>query len=276
MVKINGQDFGHEYFPNHEAVYKKVNLNEDENTITMKFENNGDIATVFMAAAYIRNNVANGKLILDMPYIPYSAMDREINDQLFSLELFGQIINSLNFDAVNVMDPHNKDVTIKCINNIYFTDINEYIHKVIDDFKPDVIFFPDKGAMAKYPKELDLKGLPIIHGKKSRALEDKGRLLTMEVIHDDVDVEGKRVLIIDDICRKGGTFILGASELKKLGVGEIALYVSHCEACIFDGHVLDTDSPISRVYTNDSEPEILKARNYDVENYKKFKKVTLL
>lgn len=277
MVTINNEQFPSEYFLNQEAIYKKTTLNPDGNTITMKFEDNRDITNMIMAAAWIRDELGEDTpIILDMPYVPYSAMDREINDQIFSLKLFGQEVEKLHFKQVIVLDPHNKDVLEQYVSNIVYMDINKYTSEAIKRFMPNVIFFPDKGAMIKYPSIVDTKGIPVIHGNKRRELSDRGRLATYEVVTDGVDIKGKRILIIDDICRKGGTFDWAGTELKKLGVGEIGLYVSHCEACIFDGKLLNEDSPISIIYTNDSEPAFLTVGRSSKENLKKIQKIVVL
>lgn len=277
MVTINNELFPSEYFLNQEAIYKKTTLNPDGNTITMKFEDNRDITNMIMAAAYIRDELGEDTpIILDMPYVPYSAMDREINDQIFSLKLFGKEIERLGFKKVIVLDPHNQEVLEQYVSNIQYLDINRYTSRVIDEFKPDIIFFPDKGAMIKYPSIVDTQGITVMHGNKKRALAERGRLATYEVITNGEDITGKRILIIDDICRKGGTFVWAGGELKKLGVADIALYISHCEACIFDGNLLDDNSPVSIIYTNDSEPAFIKASKASDSNIKKSKRIKVI
>lgn len=275
MLNINGQAFGNEYFGNNEAIYKDADLNDAENTITLKFEDNRDIANLVMAVEYIRDEKKDCNINLEIPYLPYSGMDRKINNQVFSLKIFAQVLNKLNFSRVTVLDLHNEEVADKLINNIEHSNINYYIGRAIDDFKPDVLYFPDKGAMAKYPHIVDTHGLPVIHGNKVRDLNNKGKIISYETVTDGVDIEGKRILVIDDICRKGGTFTWAASELKKLGVSDIALYISHCETGIFDGNVLDNESPVTKVYTNDSEPGFIKLMDKE-GNIEKSKKICLL
>lgn len=64
-------------------------------------------------------------------------------------------------------------------------------------------------------------------------------------------VAGSTVLIVDDICSRGGTFTHTAKALKDAGADEIYLYVTHCENTIRDGSVL-TDGLITHVFTSDS------------------------
>ena len=64
-------------------------------------------------------------------------------------------------------------------------------------------------------------------------------------------VKDRNILIVDDICSKGGTFTYTAKALKAVGANEIYLYVTHCEPTIYKGSVL-TDGLIDKVFTTDS------------------------
>ena len=64
-------------------------------------------------------------------------------------------------------------------------------------------------------------------------------------------VNGKDVLIIDDICSRGGTFYHSAKALKEAGAKNIYLYVTHCENTILEGELL-TSGLIEKVYTTNS------------------------
>ena len=74
------------------------------------------------------------------------------------------------------------------------------------------------------------------------------------------------VLIVDDICSKGGTFYHSAKKLKELGAKNIYLYVSHCENTILEGDLL-TSGLIEKVFTTDSifrkEHEKIEVMSYE-------------
>ena len=59
----------------------------------------------------------------------------------------------------------------------------------------------------------------------------------------------KSVIIRDDICSYGGTFVAAAKELRARGVESITLVVTHCENNILKGEVFDY---IDKVITTDS------------------------
>lgn len=265
MVRINNVTFGNKMFPNRERVYVEVPLSSESNTIQFLWESDSDIGVMLMAIQYIRNNVPDtAKLNLEMPYIPYSAMDRWINDQIPSAIYFARFVNDLGFDEISVLDPHSQVVMTQLgfgKANIIQIDLQSIIDKVISDVSPDFVYYPDKGAYSKYPNIIDTHGIRSFHGYKHRDLANKGKL-SPEMQVDLCGIEarklnGSKVLIIDDICRKGGTAYYAAKNLKQMGVAEVYLYVSHCEDCIEQGEIFNTDE-INRVYTTDSEYQICK------------------
>lgn len=77
-----------------------------------------------------------------------------------------------------------------------------------------------------------------------------GKIERLELTEPE-KVNGRNILIVDDICSRGGTFTHTAKALKEAGAEEVMLYVTHCENTILKGTVL-TDGLISRVFTTDS------------------------
>jgi ribose-phosphate pyrophosphokinase len=75
------------------------------------------------------------------------------------------------------------------------------------------------------------------------------------------EIKGSKILIIDDICSRGGTFYFSAKKLKELGAKEVYLYVTHCENTIFEGEIF-TSGLIEKVYTTNS---ILRKTNEKIE-----------
>ena len=59
------------------------------------------------------------------------------------------------------------------------------------------------------------------------------------------------VLIVDDICSKGGTFYHSAKKLKALGAKNIYLYITHCENTILEGDLINSGL-IKEIYTTDT------------------------
>lgn len=256
MLYVNGIPFGDVEFGNGEAIYKKPLLSNECNNIEMVFEDNRDIANLCMAATYLDMDKPKAIKTLTMHYVPYSRMDREIGDQLFSLKYFAGLVNNLGFSKVYVMDAHSKETTDR-ITNVTEVSIDNAVQRAIDTFHPDFLFFPDKGAKDRYAETLNAvitNYVPHFFGSKKRDLNNKGKIIGYELNFNKISPEmilGSRILIIDDLCSRGGTFMAAAEQLKKAGAEHIGLYVTHCEKCIFDGSIFKTDL-IEQVFTTNS------------------------
>jgi ribose-phosphate pyrophosphokinase len=184
-------------------------------------------------------------------------MDRVKNpEDVFTLKYFAELLNSLELDRVTVLDPHSS-VSEALINNLDVVNATPYLLKTLvklsaSGVKNLIAFYPDAGAMSRYS---GLVNLPYTFGIKRRNWET-GKIEGLDVVadHDDDDVNpitGKDILIVDDICSRGGTFYHSAKKLKELGAKDIYLYVSHCENTILEGELLDGDL-IKKVFTTDS------------------------
>ena len=221
-------------------------LKEEYLTIRWDYENEGELATLIFITRHLQEN-SDAKLILEMPYIPNARMDRVNNpDEVFTLKYFAQTINDLHFYAVRVLDPHS-DVSKALFNNLFEMKVNLFIQNAINDYEPDVLFMPDEGAHKRYSTFFNLPSTFGIKLRDWRTGEIKDYHLA-----DPEMIKGKRVLIVDDISSRGGTFYHAGMLLHKEGAKAIGLYVTHCEKTIKDGFVLDPEkSHIDTVYTAD-------------------------
>ena len=274
MVKLNGSIFGYKYFGNGEINFEDCAISA-ENKIEFSFTSNDDILALQIAVEYIRDTNPDSTIEVEFRYLPYSAMDRKMGNQLFTLKYLANIINKLEVDTISVFDAHNMEVLSKLIPGVEYSSISRYTNFVIKAFKPDFIYFPDKGAYKKYPSMISTHGIPTGYGNKVRDINDKGKIVEYNVVTDGFNFEGKRVLIIDDICSRGGTFIHAATELKKLGASEVGLYVSHCEEGILSSGLLERDSIIDKIYTTSSENKFIDVM-FRMKNDIDDKKITIL
>ena len=94
-------------------------------------------------------------------------------------------------------------------------------------------------------------GYKYIYGNKKREW-GTGKILGTEIMNPyNIDLTGKRILMVDDICSRGTTFVKSAEALRPYDVKEVFLYVTHCENTILEGEVL-TSGLIERVFTTNS------------------------
>jgi len=252
MITINGYPIGTKCYPNNERIFETSDIlnlafNIKKFTIEMKYTTDIDISMLSMVKRYIDDTIENPEVTLIMKYVPYSRMDRNIDGYMFSLKYFCKMINDLNFHKVMVLDAHS-NVTIALLDRCVEIDVDQYINKVFNKVNIDYVFYPDNGSMIRYSKTLKTVK-PYFYGNKKRDLSN-GKIINYELI-DCPDIQGKNILIIDDLCAYGGTFQLAAQKLKDKGAKDIRLYVSHCENSIYKGELIKSDL-ISRVYTTDS------------------------
>lgn len=121
-------------------------------------DSDGIMATCLLKNA-IDNIMLNKDVELIMSYIPYGRQDRVCNEgEAFSLKVFTNIINSLNFSKVITLDPHS-DVSTALINNCVAVPISQGVFLAMTFFKDfeDVlerctIVSPDAGAEKKIQK----------------------------------------------------------------------------------------------------------------------------
>ncbi len=188
---------------------------------------------------------------LSLGYVPYARQDRVCNPgEALSIKVFCDMINFMNFDKVFILDPHS-DVTPALLNNCIIREpatilSSSTLIRDLMDGKVTLVA-PDAGATKKVEKVAQhFGGLEVIQGFKKRDLAT-GALSGFGYIGD---VVGKDLLIVDDICDGGGTFLGLATKLYDGGAKSIELYVSH--GIFSKGIDCLLDTCFERIYTTNS------------------------
>lgn len=243
MIKIDNIIIDQNHFPDGTLLTKFPYNGDDCINIKWNYENDAELFTLICA----RRHYASQKAILTMPYIPHARMDRvKSHEDVFTLKYFCEVINSLNFEAVLVLDPHS-NVAPALLNNVGFIPVDSHINNVLRDFDSNLaLFYPDEGAMKRYAHTFVM---PFAFGMKRREWET-GKILGLDILQSE-NIVGKDVLIIDDICSRGGTFYHSAKALLEAGAASVSLYITHCENTILEGEIF-TSGLIRQVYTTDS------------------------
>ena len=182
---------------------------------------------LILTDAYKRHYMRNPRVCI--PYIPYARQDRVANDgEALSIKVFADIINAQNYRCVYVMDPHS-DVSTALINNcVVIKQINdEYLKSIVPNYDERfyVVLAPDAGSFKRLGKAI--KEVPLIYATKQRDTRT-GALSNVEIHTGGVDLGSRTILVVDDICDGGGTFLLLAEALRKAGIhNDLELYVTH-------------------------------------------------
>lgn len=144
-------------------------------------------------------------------YLMGSRMDRVMDfNRPLTLKVVLSMLNLTNQDVVRVFGPHNLFAITRYTNaNIWEWDSDEWEDHIPDedDFQ---IVIPDTGAADRY----DLTSDDIIC-KKIRDVKT-GNILSIKVENPDIIQHKKPLLIIDDLCDGGGTFVGVAEAIRKI------------------------------------------------------------
>lgn len=197
---------------------------------------------------HLRDYYPNWYYVLHVPYFPNARMDRVKNkDEVFTLKWFAEFINGMWFDEVHILDPHS-DVCMALITHAVADSPEPFIESALSKLedKNVLVCYPDEGSAKRYASMLGREYVFCIKHRDWRTGNIEGLELTAPE-----KVKGRNILIVDDICSKGGTFTYTAKALKAAGANEIYLYVTHCEPTIYKGSVL-TDGLIEKVFTTNS------------------------
>lgn len=208
-------------------------------------DSDGIMALALVKDALDRNSEVT-EVMLNLPYIPYARQDRVCNDgEALSIKVFANMINSMGFAEVSVNDPHS-DVAPALIDNCSIVEQWVFANTVRGDFKHVTLVSPDYGATKKTEKLAQIWDCEVIQGVKKRDTKT-GNLSGFDYYGN---VEGKHLLIVDDICDGGGTFIGLTEKLLEGGAETVSLFVTH--GIFSKGVDVLLDNGIHTIYTTDS------------------------
>lgn len=251
MIYLNDKKINIKKFPNGESLIsaEDLNISEEINIIKLKFESDNDITHLIFLKGHLDELKVRCKLII--AYMPYSRMDRTEGMTVFTLKYLCKLINNLNFEDVSIYEPHS-DVSVALLDRVKVINMsemltNKVLKKFVDEKEPVYLVYPDAGAAKRYGKQIEYG--KVLTANKER--DFKTGFINKLDINGTVESKNFKAIIVDDLCSKGGTFILTATKLREMGASEICLVVTHCEDTIFDGDILKNDL-ITKVFTTNS------------------------
>lgn len=159
---------------------------------------------------------------LQIYYLMSMRMDRVISyNEAFSLSIVTGLINGMGAESVNVLEPHSSKVEQLIDNywgNITFT---------MPNFTGYIPIFPDAGAIIRY----EYMGDHVLTCSKRRNPET-GKIEEIIIenpeLLDNEETFSKPLVVIDDLCDAGGTFVGIAKKIKEISPNRrLAIYVTH-------------------------------------------------
>lgn len=173
-------------------------------------------------------------IVVDVLYLPYARQDRVCSPgEAFSLEVIVNLLDTMDVTAINFWDIHNSDETLNLFNNTFVHETEIYdifaYYKFLDGFDLGnlILCAPDLGAANKVHDIMKFFNLGNpIQFEKDRCPET-GKILGVTLHKYNRNTKDCNILVIDDICDGGRTFIEVAKELRKHTTEKLYLYVTH-------------------------------------------------
>lgn len=201
-------------FPDGEKQLVLNGLNrKDTVEIICRIKSSDDLFLLMQCADILkRQEVTVERLVI--PYLMSMRNDRVISyNGAYTLKIVADCINLLNAEKVYITEAHSSKTTKlirNCIN--YYDAINL---KLSIDY---TVCYPDKGAA-------DRSGLEALFCQKVRDMDDPS-IITTEVVNPSF-FKGGAIVVKDDLCDGGGTFLSIAPKLRELNPTELILCVTH-------------------------------------------------
>lgn len=155
------------------------------------------------------------EVTLVMPYLPYSRQDRVCSEGEANSKKQLLLLLKLYYPSIVTMDAHSG------AHSQYYENVEIDINSLVSKYKATAVVFPDTGAFEKYYSKLP--NIKHAYGVKRR--DSEGNITNYELVSKEELSSNDIVLVVDDICDGGKTFLELAKLLPK--TKERHLHVTH-------------------------------------------------
>ncbi|NQY05809.1 MAG: ribose-phosphate pyrophosphokinase [Flavobacteriaceae bacterium] len=215
--------------------------------ITHRINSFNDLGLLLIATDALKR-MGVKQIELFIPYFPGARQDRlMISGEPLTVKVYAELINAQGYEKIQVFDPHS-EVTTALLDDVEVIENYDLVKQSLTKLSGDIVLIsPDGGALKKiYKVSKYLGGIPVMECSKKRNVTT-GQLSGFTVYEEDLT--GKHGVIVDDICDGGGTFLGLATELKKKGIEQLSLIVSHG---IFSKGFEELNQHFDQVFTSNS------------------------
>lgn len=232
-------------------VHARTTLSTTSFKITARIKDSDTLMAFMLTVDAMRRIYPTANIHAVIPYFPYARQDRVCNTgEALSVKVVASMINSLELERVYVLDPHSS-VTPALINNVIVMGPGKYVKQAADKIASNIeaglwLMAPDQGA---YKKVFDIAASGEYSGFLSAIKDRDPKTMAIKSVQIQGDVKGKHILIVDDICDGGRTFLELGRILREREAASIHLFVTHA---IFSYGTSSLSELFDSVYTTDS------------------------
>lgn len=219
-------------------------------TVWADIRNDSDVVELVLLLNAVRGaSGASPELQLCLPYLPYARADRRfVKGDCYGLGAFVDMLTSGgNVDKIVTLDVHSP----ACPLVVSISPLPLICHSIRhilagSDGKGMVtVLLPDKGAVTRY----DFTGLPVDVKNCDKKRDSATGKLSGFVVPEKFTTQP--VLLVDDICDGGGTFVGIADALRIQERTDIELYL-YVTNGIFSRGFGELKQRFKRIFTSDS------------------------
>jgi ribose-phosphate pyrophosphokinase len=203
-----------------------------------------------------------GRINAVIPYYGYARQDRKTKArEPITAKLVANLLTTAGADRVVGMDLHAGqiqgyfDIPVDHLSAVPI--LAEYFRDIVDE--DTVIVSPDLGGVTRARQFANILDLPIAIIEKRRPKAN-----VSEVMNVIGDIEGKNVILVDDIIDTAGTIVKAASVLKSFGAKKVYGCATHG---VLSGPALDRihNSELEKFVISDTIPLSEMARIDKIE-----------
>lgn len=200
----------------------------------MSFSINDHLMFMFTTISALRHAGAES-VTLVLPSYPYARQHKKSSREALTAAMFGQMCESLGVERIITLDIHCMEIE-NCFRTVHLENLHASyqilmeLGKIIDFSDPDItIVSPDTGAVSRNKFYAQILHRPLAMLYKERDYS----VVTTDAKHTNIksinllgDVQGKTVIMADDMIASGGTILIAMKKLRELGAKKIICVVS--------------------------------------------------
>lgn len=176
------------------------------------------------------DQMTGGEATIDLvcPYLPYARQDRVCAPgEAAALTVACRLIDMQDYATIKMWDVHNPVAVAESLHNWTNVPASHFVTPELFGNRPllPIVIAPDKGAFDRATGVAQKLRTGLVSASKVRD-PSNGKITHTEIDAGAIDPD-RDMLIVDDICDGGRTFIELAKLLRPLTTGKIFLYVTH-------------------------------------------------
>lgn len=184
---------------------------KDEYDVKCRITNTEELFILMQVCDILKRH--DVRFYITIYYLMGMRMDRVMDfNRPFTLKIITNILNNLGASTIDIFECHSER-TLDLIEKGYEM-YNEKWAAFLGDFYNCQTVFPDEGAVKRYFPDGNVSK-DIVIGSKVRDI-NSGKITSIKVKNPEVINPNKRLLVIDDLCDGGGTFVGIAKAIKEI------------------------------------------------------------